>query len=1057
MTQTAFRCALGLMMAVASAYAQIPQGAIVGRVVDASSASVAGAEVTLENQLTGVKRTSPTNAEGLYAFNYLESGLFRVTIKATGFNLGVYPDIRVQAGEKIRLDAELKIGDISTKVEVSGASALVQTESATVGQTVSQREVIDMPVRDREFSQLAVLVPGIRPAGTTGGALITQFATAIEAGGTSSSKNSYTIDGVDNTFNVWNGPAMNPSIDAIQEFRIERSLFSAEFGRGGAQLHLITKAGTNDYHGVMWEYMRNYNLNAGNWASGQRDTLKRHQFGANLGGPIIKNKLFFFFNWESQRERSTSQLLGSVFTDEMRQGNFNGYPRPTRDPLTNQPFPNNVIPRDRLNTVSLAYLDAMMPAANRAGFVNNFLRIARTTRDWDQYISRADWQVSGIDSLFFRFNYQPREGISAPLAATSINHGENFKFLNAGAGWNRTWSSRTLSETRFGFQRQRLLLASLPGDKLPTTPILGFGSVQPPPERLPVINIADTSGFHQWGFPLGFYQNSIEIIQNATFYRGSHIVKAGFFGRRQMLHKDKGPQYQITGNFTGAYSGTGPADYLLGIPFSASESLKFNVAKQYYGDYSFFAQDDWKVTPSLTVNLGLRYELNTLPSEENNLWGNFDPDRQKIVLAGDKINEAAISDPVFFNAYRNVLITANQTNLPNRSLVFMDKNNLSPRVGFAWRPFKNNKTVFRGGYGIYYLLEDGNTAFNNTGTLPYGGAVSTQNTTPTPRFTFNAPFGAGIADLPKPGASYRHPYMRTPYLQQLTFSIQRELPWNMLFDATFQDQNSLKLETSWGLNIPRPGTGALDPRRPFQDFGPSIGSTFHDGHQRYDALELSVRKQTRHLTFQWSHVWAKNMSRLSPVNPYDREAFVGPSGYIPHLSKMHFIADLPFGKGRTYLNMGGPVDYLLGGWTISGFALLQSGTPLTPTWNADSANVGIATVRPNRIGDGSVSDPTMARWIDPAAFAAPTALTFGNSGTGIIRGPSAQSFDMSIHKNFVFFERYKLQFRAESFNAFNHPNYSSPNLSVNGLRFGEILTKTASLPRVYQMALRLAF
>jgi hypothetical protein len=320
----------------------------------------------------------------------------------------------------------------------------------------------------------------------------------------------------------------------------------------------------------------------------------------------------------------------------------------------------------------------------------------------------------------------------------------------------------------------------------------------------------------------------------------------------------------------------------------------------------------------------------------------------------------------------------------------------------------------------------------------------------------DAPFGAGITDLPKPSASYRHPYMRTPYLQQITFSIQRELPWKMAFDINFQDQNSLKLESAWNLNVPRPGPGALDPRRPFPLFGPSVNGTFHDGHSRYDALEISLRKQSRHYTFQWSHVWAKNMMRTAPVNPYDRDAFVGPGNYSPHLSKFHFVIDLPAGKGRPFLNRGGISNYLLGGWTLSGFAILQSGAPLTPIWSGDPANVGITTVRPNRIGDGSVADPTMARWIDPGAFAAPDALTFGNSGTGIIAGPSAQFFDAAIHKNFAFRERLRLQLRGEALNALNHANFGSPNLAVNGLRFGEILVKTSN-PRVFQLALRLGF
>jgi hypothetical protein len=251
--------------------------------------------------------------------------------------------------------------------------------------------------------------------------------------------------------------------------------------------------------------------------------------------------------------------------------------------------------------------------------------------------------------------------------------------------------------------------------------------------------------------------------------------------------------------------------------------------------------------------------------------------------------------------------------------------------------------------------------------------------------------------------------MRTSYLQQFTFSIQRELPWSMVFDINFQDQDSLKLESSWNLNVPAPAPGAVDPRRPFQLFGASIGGTYHDGHSRYDALEMSLRKQSRHYTFQWSHVWAKNMVRTAPLNPYDRDAFVGPSGYIPQFSKFHFVVDLPFGKGHPLLNQGGIVDYVLGGWAVSGFAIFQSGGPLTPTWNGDTANVGIATVRPNRIGDGSVSDPTMARWIDPAAFAPRQPLTFGNSAPAF-SSARVRSSSTAVHKNFAFREWAKLRF-----------------------------------------------
>ena len=1036
---------------------QIPQGAIQGNVSDPSGAGIQNAEVTLENQQTGIKRTATTNVNGLYSFSYLDSGTYRLTVGAPGFKTSVYSDIRVQVGEKIRVDGQLTVGDINTRVEVTGASALIETDSATVGSILSRREVLDMPVRGREFSQLALLLPGVRSAGTTGGALITQFATALSVGGTSSSKNDYTVDGVDNTFNVWNGPAMNPSIDSIREFRVEKSQSSAEFGRGGAQLQVVTNSGTNQFHGAAWDYLRNKALNAGNYVSHQQDTLKRNQFGANLGGPILKNRLFFFFNWESQRERSSVQPLGTVFTDNMRRGDFSGYPKTVRDPLTGQPFSGNIIPPERLNAVALAYMEAMMPRANLPGFNNNLIRPVTTSRDYDQYIGRVDYQLSSNDSIFYRITDQPRNGISAPLSATSINHHEDFLFFNTGAGWTRVWSPRITTETRFGDHYEHLELASLPAATLPAKTIQGFGPVQPPKDRLPVVNITDATGFAQWGFPLGFKQNAYEFVQNATFVKGNHLVKAGFAGNTVSLDKTKSPEYMFSISFTGAYTGTGPGDYLLGLPFSASESLGFIERKQKYGNYSWFVQDDWKVTPSLTLNVGLRYELSTLPAEESNLWGNFSPELQKVVVAGDKIITEAVPDPFILKSYEKYIIPASQTNLPKRTLGYGDHNNFAPRFGFAWRPFKDNKTVVRGGYGIFYLLEDGNIAFNNTGSIPYGGSVSVVNTTPMPTFTIDAPFATGVADLPPPGASYRDTHMRSPYLQQTTFGIQRALLWALVADINFQDQNSRKLETSWNLNQPPAGSGPLGPRRPFPTFGPSIGGTFHEGHSRYDALEMSIKKSSAHYTFQWSHTWAKNMVRTAVVDPYNRDLFVGPGDFAPHLDKAHFVIDLPFGKDMQWLNRRGIADAVLGGWTLSGFAILyQSGAPLTIAWAGDTANVGVSTVRPNRIGSGRVSNPSPNAWFDTSAFVAPTPLTFGNSGTGILYGPSAKSFDAAIHKYFPIHENVRLQFRTELFNAFNHPNLANPQTLANGLDFGRILTKSQD-PRLIQFALRLMF
>jgi hypothetical protein len=1044
-----------LIVGTGSALAQIPQGQVLGTVTDNTGAVVPGATVTLLDEAKGTTQTTITNDSGFYTFSYLNSGVYTVTVEMPGFKKAVYSGNRVQVGEKRRVDILLEVGEVSTTVEVTAAAAVISTDSADVASVVGQSEVIGMPLQGREFSQLATLMPGVRLTGRYGGALITDFAAAVTVGGTAANKNSYSIDGVDNTFNVWNGPAMNPSIDSVQEFRIDKSQFAAEYGRGGAQIQLVTKSGTNEFHGAAWEYARNYALNAGNYTTHIQDTLKRNQYGANLGGPILKNKSFFFFNWEGQRERSSVQPLGSVFTDKMRGGDLSELLplKVANDPTTGQPFTNNVIPAQRLNPVALAFMESMMGHANLPGTVNNFVRPFSTSRDWDQYLGRVDYKLTSKDNLFGRFAIQPRSGEAAPLSATSVNHREVMRFYNTGVGLDHTWTNTFITETRFGYHHENLLLESNIPSSLPTNKIKGFGSVPIPDERLPVVSITDFSGFAMWGFPLGFVQNSYEFAQNMSWFKGNHLIKSGFTGRTQGLDKTKSPEYQVSMTFNGYATGVGAADYLLGMPYNASESLGFVIRKQRYGDYSFFVQDDWKVTEALTLNLGLRYELNTLPSEQSDLWGNFDTERRKIVLAGSQIVESAVPDPVILQAYQSFLITADQTQWPVHTLVYGDHNNFAPRLGFAWRPFKDNKTVVRGGYGVFYLLEDGNIMFNQTGVIPYGGAVSTDAVI-NPSLTMADPFGA-IGAFPKPSAASRDPYMRTGYLQQITLGMQHELPHGLVAEFDVQDQKSLKTETSWSLSQSPQGPGTVADRRQFQEYA-GISRNFHDGWSRYRDLQVLIKKTSANYTFQWSHTWAKNLVRSGPYI-YAMDLWDGASGYVPHLDKAHFLINLPFGKGQRWVNQGGVVDAFLGGWTLSGIAILhQSGDPLTVTYSGDTANVGIFTVRAKRVGNGKLSNPSQAEWFDVNAFQAPDSGTFGDAGTGIFFGPPRRYFDAAVYKSFRIREGMKLQYRAEMFNAFNHPNLSNPRTGLNSSNFGQILTKSLD-PRVIQMALRFTF
>src|SRR5262245_12654576 len=416
--------------------AQVPQGQIVGVVSEASGAAVNGAKVSLVNAQTARKEETRTTENGLYVFSYLPSGSYAITVEMSGFKSSVISGIVVQAGEKKRADVEMQIGEVTTKVDVTGSVTRLETETATVGSLFSQKEVVNLPLNGRDFGQLAVLQPGVQNVGTLGGAIGLSLSTAIRVGGTASSKNSYSIDGIDNTLNWHDGAAMNPSIDSVQEFRIDRNITSAEYGRGGAQLQLVTRTGGNQFHGTLWEYLRNYNLNAGNYVSHVVDYLKRNQFGGNLAGPILKNKLFFFFNEESQRQGQNYQLLGTVFTDRMRAGDLNAIPRATiTDPASGSPLPNKTIPSSRLDPYMLSYADAVIPHANLPGIANNLLKVGATSDNWDQYILRVDYQVTSKDSLFLRGATQPRSGRLRPGTVATFLTSQDLRFNNAGGGW----------------------------------------------------------------------------------------------------------------------------------------------------------------------------------------------------------------------------------------------------------------------------------------------------------------------------------------------------------------------------------------------------------------------------------------------------------------------------------------------------------------------------------------------------------------------------------------------------------------------------------------------
>jgi hypothetical protein len=618
-----------------------------------------------------------------------------------------------------------------------------------------------------------------------------------------------------------------------------------------------------------------------------------------------------------------------------------------------------------------------------------------------------------------------------------------------------------VAETNFGFHHERLLLdaASLHN---PALRIQGFE--QPSGFReADSISVPGYFDMGDYGYPMGFDHRDFVFSQKVSWIRGKHLIKAGFTGEWLRMFQDLYPEYYTWENFSTTYTSSAPGDFLLGLPSSGYNRLVFprwDMRERYFSGY---VQDDWKIAPYLTLNLGLRYDLIGAPYDAHNIWGSFSVDQKKIVVAGTSIVSTLVN-PVLLNAELPYIITADKTNLPVRTLAFGDHNNFGPRIGFAWRPFKNNRTVVRGGYGVFYIPNEGiqNNACGST--PPYYQELDFFNTTPTPSFTMANPFPSPVA--PYPSAVYLDPHNRTSYLEQLNLVIERELPGGMVGEVAFQDQTGHKLQAQWDSNNPLPGPGSLVSRRPFYPDFQSVAWVFaHEGHNHYDDMELSLRKTGPHYTFWWNHTWAKNIGRDTDqygsdiVNPYDRNQFVGPVRYAPNNDKLSFVVDLPAGKGRKLLNRGGVLNAVVGGWTASGlFTLYQQDTPLTIWWSGDTADIGIYSVRPNRVCNGNLSNPTNQRYFDASCFVAPTTGTVGNSGTGIINNPGwfMYSGDFGFFKSFDLKEKAKLQFRSEFYNVFNHPNHGEPGTTANGPNFG-VVQYPSLTPRTVQLALRLTF
>jgi len=822
------------------------------------------------------------------------------------------------------------------------------------------------------------------------------------------------------------------------------------------------------FHVVLFEFLRNDVFDAKNVFATTKQPYRRNQFGTVVSGPIKKDRAFFMFNYEGNRIRSTNSTLAVVPTEKQRRGDFSELSRQLVDPVTRQPIPGNIIPPAQFDRLGAA-LAAYFPVPNRTGS-NNYLANTKGIWDFDVITGRVDYRVSDKQNVFARFtwqdSYQVDPGTSLPNYGTVY-----FQPIGRNAALSDTYvfGPRVVNEFRVGFNR---LIGGLFGElwKEDIAKQLGVTGVQSQYDPhvgkyfnygLPSVNVSGLAGIGGTNAQIRF-DNTWHWYDMLAVTRGNHQMKMGGEFRTLMLNVIAGGTPNGSFTFDGRYSGNAFADLLLGVPSQTSRGRGDNHAHTRDRQLALFFQDDWKVTPQLTLNLGLRWEVMTPFVESNSDQAVFDPGTKQVVIAG-KSGAQTFQNPV---TGAPITLAGGQDLGYPRGLYRQDLNNFGPRFGFAWSP-KVVNVVVRGGYGVFTTPEIGNPVYQyRNGVYPWLISQTFIADATRPNIALQDPFPDALAQNTIATRAIDVNW-RNGYMQQWNLGMQRPLGRNMVVDVSYVGSKGTNLISSRDINQPLLGTGSVASRRPYQGWGSitqaerAQASTFHSMQSKFE------RRFSAGLTFVSAYTWSHALTDGDPggsgtggtQNSYDLRSEKGNASYdIRHRLVNSFSYELPFGADKHWLRgVGGFAGNLIGGWQVAGIATFSTGQSFTPTVSGDIAQIGGNSVRPNRIADGNLpyGERTAARWFDTTAFTIPASGTFGNSGRAVLKAPGLNNWDLTLLKSTHFGENRRTEFRAEFFNLFNHPNFNLPNGTVNSPAFGTITQ--AKDARQIQLGLKLYF
>ncbi|MEB2364235.1 MAG: TonB-dependent receptor [Bryobacteraceae bacterium] len=1061
MKHARFCVVLGVLMVAADGSVLAQSSEFTGQVTDITGAVIAGANITARHLSTGVSRSTITNEGGYYTIRLLNSGPYELIAQSAGFKSITRSGITLEIAQTARVDFRLEVGEVREQVVVNDSAPILQTESASVSQLISQQSVLDLPLNGRNFTALATLVPGT--VGGGGSSWVDSYGVVVN--GMRASSTSFVIDGVSATNQTFSGTSLTPPPDAIQEFKVHTNSLSAEHGQGGAVINVQLKSGTNELHGGFYDFVRNEKLDARNFFARRNAPLRQNQFGGQLGGPLIRNRSFLFGDYEGTVVRTGSTRNAVVPSPAIRSGDFSGLTT-IKDPLSGTPFPGNRIPANRTSPQALYFLDFIpQPNSPTGTYIDN----ARATSDTHQFDVRFDHHFSEMAQVNATYSFQQRNRVSPGGLPENGGTTADLRFQRIGIGEIHTFNPSTMNEFRVGYLRS-VSTQTQQGLGTDHAAKAGIGGLQQTAAEFPGfpgLGISGYTGFNaNFWVPIRFREVMFELRDNISWVRNTHTIRAGFYYRH--MREDSFNAGYSRGNlsFTGVYSGESFADYLLGYPYSGNRSFPRNLSGIIQHNENAYIQDDWKVTPRLTLNLGLRYELNHPATGLHNQAASLDFLRRRILVSSDdqgNINLTSQQVSKFaYPMFADVIVPSSKAGLP-RTLRLVDANNFAPRVGAAVQLPHN--FVLRSGYGFLYALEQGNQMVSTQMiNIPFiADELSNFNTRPVPTkdmTNFFQPFSTSGFGLGPVFFFDLDPNRRDLYLQQWNFAVQTSIGGAVSLEAAYVGSKGTKLSFSVPRNVPDPGPGSIQARREWSRFGEGVYLSSM-GNSTYNSLQMKAEVRNRRgFSMLASYTFGKSISDQSGDNqnssvqdPRNPRAEKGRDSWDRrHIFIFSSTYALPF-----FGNTSGLVRHVLGGWNVSNVVAMWTGAPFTPGISVDTANTG-RSMRPDRIADGRLAQPTIERWFDPAAFRIPGQYTYGNSGRNILEGPSTRRWDFGVLKNFpihLLGEGSTLQFRAEFFNFLNTPPFGTPTANIQSSRVGQILS--AGAPRQIQFALKVMF